>query len=196
MADKETPPARGGEGRETASALPHRRLSMFAGVSTPTYLCKSFNLTPPYRAYPERDRISKPIRIHCLDGGERRSTRSSHTIAFPLSRPPPSGVYIGVKSCATRALRFSLQPGNTRKLMYLRFNRARARAVYDAVGEERRSAFYCDVLARLSEGDGKVSGLLRFVAFDTTVVWTFGGFFKRRSDYSRNKTVCLSTRSS
>lgn len=45
-------------------------------VSTPTYLCKSFNLTPPAcRAYPERDRISKPIRIHCLDGGERVAPR-------------------------------------------------------------------------------------------------------------------------
>ena len=40
-------------------------------LSTPTYLCKSFNLAPlSQRAaggFPgPRDRISKPIRIHCL----------------------------------------------------------------------------------------------------------------------------------
>lgn len=96
-------------------------------VSTPTYLCKSFNLTPPAcRAYPERDRISKPIRIHCLDGGERgraASTHSSYTIAFLLSTIA-NRVYIDVKSCATRALRASLHPRRyLRKLMYLRFDR-------------------------------------------------------------------------
>lgn len=76
-------------GRERKRACCSTRVCQCLPVSTPTYLCKSFNLTPPYRAYPERDRISKPIRIHCLDGGERRaarSTHSSHTIAF-LSCP-------------------------------------------------------------------------------------------------------------
>lgn len=66
--------------RDGAGPSARKRESMCCGtrvcqclpVSTPTYLCKSFNLTPPAcRAYPERDRISKPIRIHCLDGGER-----------------------------------------------------------------------------------------------------------------------------
>lgn len=98
--------------RDGAGRSARKRESMCRGtrvcqclpVSTPTYLCKSFNLTPPAcRANPERDRISKPIRIHCLDGGEtrcaapRRSTHSSHTIAFLLSATADR-VYIDVKS--------------------------------------------------------------------------------------------------
>lgn len=70
MTDKETGSGRREVQKEKERTCCSTRVCQCLPVSTPTYLCKSFNLTPPYRAYPERDRISKPIRIHCPDGGE------------------------------------------------------------------------------------------------------------------------------
>lgn len=95
----------GARGSERACAR-GTRVCQCLPVSTPTYLCKSFNLTPPAcRANPERDRISKPIRIHCLDGGETRCAaphRAAPRRAEPSrgkphrcveSRPPSARIY-------------------------------------------------------------------------------------------------------
>jgi len=178
MADKETPRARargrerererergggesgregggeGGAGAGTASALRHRRLSMFAGVSTPTYLCKSFNLTPPYRAYPERDRISKPIRIHCLATvGNAARPAAAIRSRFPCPDATAERCLYRRKVLRHACVRGAFQlaaAGNTRGNGCTFDSTARARVVYDAVGEERRSAFYCNVLPRLS----------------------------------------------
>lgn len=102
--------------RESARACCSTRVCQCLPVSTPTYLCKSFNLTPPYRARIPREIVSRNLFVFIAPTvGKRRA-------AFDPQQPydrvslvptlPPTRVYIDVKSCATRTLRASLQPKN------------------------------------------------------------------------------------
>ena len=59
-------------------------------VSTPTYLCKSFNLTPPYRVIPEREIVSRNLFVFIArpnGGSQSRSAEQPYDRVFPMLPP-------------------------------------------------------------------------------------------------------------
>lgn len=90
-------------------------------VSTPTYLCKSFNLTPPPRI--PREIVSRNLFVFIASNGGERHRSDPQQPYDRVSLVPTlllADLYIDVKSCATRALRASLHPKKyPRKLMYV-----------------------------------------------------------------------------
>lgn len=74
-----------GRGRQSGCCT---RVCQCLPVSTPTYLCKSFNLTPPYRVIPEREIVSRNLFVFIArpDGGssQSRSAEQPYDRVFPI----------------------------------------------------------------------------------------------------------------
>lgn len=77
-----------GRGRQSGCCT---RVCQCLPVSTPTYLCKSFNLTPPYRVIPEREIVSRNLFVFIArpDGGssQSRSAEQPYDRVFPILPP-------------------------------------------------------------------------------------------------------------
>lgn len=116
MTDKEARVARETKRkREKTRACCGTRVCQCLPVSTPTYLCKSFNLTPPQRARIPREIVSRNLFVFIAStvGNVARRPTAAIRSRFSCLDATADHVYIDVKS-------LSLSCALTRRVRYAR----------------------------------------------------------------------------